>query len=392
MIAAYLLKAGQSVVVGQMWNISANVGHSPVGPMLYSSANLFQGRDMERSRSAGYPVLAMDEEVLALAGEQEIVRCMHPLTALACDEFLFHDAKHQALLRQVYPSLPGKITGNPRVELLTKYKSIYEPEARRCKKAGKYILINTNFSLVNSVWGSLAEARSVALNSLDPDDEESAKDLEYTIAKQTADFEAIGTLIDAISKRLPSYRIVVRPHPSESPDAWKKYHGVEVVTSSNPLPWMLGAELLVHTGSTTGFEAVLLGTPCINVGMPHEYFNLARMNCSISDTQLAVEAVMSFMQDRQGPIAAFKVPHGDLVMDGAKNIANALLETAQAISEDVPIASWGTAPRLEAEKGKFSVSLNLFLSRINAICAPIVGAKLDVTPLDDSVFLISRLD
>jgi hypothetical protein len=70
-------------------------------------------------------------------------------------------------------------------------------------------------------------------------------------------------MIPELSKNFKDHNIIIRPHPSENHDIWKKiaknYPNVFVVHSGNVIPWIMSADVLIHNGCTTAIEAYLLG-------------------------------------------------------------------------------------------------------------------------------------
>jgi hypothetical protein len=77
-------------------------------------------------------------------------------------------------------------------------------------------------------------------------------------------FAAALPILDAA---FPDHRIVVRPHPSEDHDAWRRevagLANVTVAFEGSVIPWIAGSDALIHNSCTTGVEAYLLGKPVI---------------------------------------------------------------------------------------------------------------------------------
>jgi CDP-glycerol glycerophosphotransferase (TagB/SpsB family) len=74
-------------------------------------------------------------------------------------------------------------------------------------------------------------------------------------------------LIPRLSHEFEHRNIVVRPHPSEDHDTYRrKFQGtgnVHVVHEGNVIPWLMAADAVIHNGCTTAVEACLLGRPVI---------------------------------------------------------------------------------------------------------------------------------
>jgi hypothetical protein len=66
----------------------------------------------------------------------------------------------------------------------------------------------------------------------------------------------------------PDYTIVVRPHPTESHEVYRRIASrcrrVKVTNEGNVVPWLLSAKALIHNGCTTGVEAFEMRVPAIS--------------------------------------------------------------------------------------------------------------------------------
>jgi hypothetical protein len=78
-------------------------------------------------------------------------------------------------------------------------------------------------------------------------------------------FEAFQRVVPELARRFPEVSVVVRPHPSEGQDVYRRiaaaHARVHVTNEGNVVPWLLAARALVHNGCTTGVEAFVLGLP-----------------------------------------------------------------------------------------------------------------------------------
>ena len=158
--------------------------------------------------------------------------------------------------------------GNPRFDVLReKFRAPYEVMARSIKQRyGKYILINTNFSRCNPHKGYgdrlsdskkkgmlISEAQEILWHDL--------------LAYKKNTLTNFKQLISRLSNEFKDFTIVIRPHPSEDHSIWNDlsgaYGNVIVYAENSANVWMLGAEVVIHNGCTTGIEGFLLGRPVI---------------------------------------------------------------------------------------------------------------------------------
>ena len=86
------------------------------------------------------------------------------------------------------------------------------------------------------------------------------------------EYSALAEAIALIDWHLVSdrRRIVIRPHPQENGGHWLHRYGgrVTVAPGTDRIPWLRHAALALHSGSTTGIEAAIMGTPVIDVCLP----------------------------------------------------------------------------------------------------------------------------
>jgi hypothetical protein len=156
-------------------------------------------------------------------------------------------------------------TGNPRIDLLRKEVRGYfngdVAELRR--RFGRYILLNSNFGRVNSDVKRRRDDGAAGKRS----DPELDKIWFDTIAYRKQLYEHFRVMLASLAKAFPDYTILLRPHPSEKIESWKyieaAYTNVRVLFEGNVVPWLMGAEILVHNGCTTAIESVLLDKPVI---------------------------------------------------------------------------------------------------------------------------------
>ena len=77
---------------------------------------------------------------------------------------------------------------------------------------------------------------------------------------QEANFGKFIPMVRALSQQHRDHRIVIRPHPSESHDPWRRLAAelpnASVVYEGNVAEWLLAAELLIHNNCTTGWKPI----------------------------------------------------------------------------------------------------------------------------------------
>ena len=73
----------------------------------------------------------------------------------------------------------------------------------------------------------------------------------------------------SISLAKSGQKVVVRPHPSESVEVWKKKtekysKHIKIIRSGNIIPWLMASKIVIHNGCTTAVEGFLLDKTIIS--------------------------------------------------------------------------------------------------------------------------------
>ena len=228
-------------------------------------------------RDLGHQVVAWDEESLVRFESEEYDSWRFSEKTFSSIDHLFAWGDDDASMFSRYQGLGHTkvhVTGNPRMDLLRKeFRAVFSEQVKRIhQKYGEFILINTNFSFVNSFVKDL--------NLLVPNNSGAEMEVTRTGEGMSEKF-ALGmfrhqeriarsfvSLMSAISLGKPETKFVLRPHPSENHDFWRRVTSglpnIEVVHEGNVIPWILACRMLVHNGCTTAVEATLLEKPVIS--------------------------------------------------------------------------------------------------------------------------------
>lgn len=157
------------------------------------------------------------------------------------------------------------MTGGLRVDLWRKEISnrIYEDAIASIKEKYKnFILINSSFGVTNDV-----DAQKI-LDYMEMRGDVSEED--YTIKKNNLEallqeFYSFSEMISTLAKNRPKQNFVVRPHPAESLDGWRKIFkqrdNLFLVREGDVTPWIAACDALIHPGCTTALQAILMGKP-----------------------------------------------------------------------------------------------------------------------------------
>lgn len=227
-------------------------------------------------RDLGHAIVAWDEESLVRFDSPEYCPWRFSEATFRPLNHLFAWGADDARLFSEYPGnkgVPVHVTGNPRVDLLRKeLRGYFLPEVGALRdRFGDFILINTNFSFVNSFVAKLnLVVRTGPLKELAVSRTGQGMSLAFArglYGHQQAIFDGFRSLMPMLSEWFPNHAIVLRPHPSEDHAVWRKLSSglanVHVIHEGNVVPWLMACKVLLHNGCTTAVEAAVLDTPSV---------------------------------------------------------------------------------------------------------------------------------
>lgn len=189
------------------------------------------------------------------------------------DQLFAFSSSHVDILRRVRPSLAERslVTGWPRVDVWR--PGMRGPDERRaaaiCSELGDFVLFASNFKINSEAQRDHAIGFSRSLREqLPPDqrgDRPEADDFGSRATHRLASFQRAATFLRDLAAS-GSGLIVIRPHPSESPQAWRDAIGdvpnLMVIADGGPGPWLMAARGVLHAGCTTAVEAAFAGVAC----------------------------------------------------------------------------------------------------------------------------------
>lgn len=225
-------------------------------------------------KKQGHRVVFLHEEGAIFHGdraawEKGLIRKFDPRWMRPEDTICAWGEAQAEVYRRLAPDRTGSIrtTGHPRFDLCKdRYRPVYAAEADSLRdEFGKFLLVNTNFTLSNSIQGwdwciardsidaSNSTARTRALDYFG-----------YDLRRVTYYIQLISRLSDAF----PGRQIVLRPHPSERVDIYerllKHVPRVHIRKAGSLVAWLNAAEVLIHTDCTTALEAYAARLPIIH--------------------------------------------------------------------------------------------------------------------------------
>ena len=273
LIALHVAAAGADVVFGQKWVLQKNIEVCPRGSWLFKTLTPGDAGPMQRAKAAGHMVCAIDEEVPGLGEGCGGLRWVAPQSLENCDLVFCLGEAHREAMTEKFPKHAGKyvITGNPRWDLLRpELRAYYAGQAEAIRREhGRFVLYNTNSGLTNSAKAPAEKLiralyRDGRLNENDPKDRAFIADVKKF---EAANIAAAPRIVRRLAESFPGERFILRPHPTEKAKTYAAQlaglENVSLISGGPAVPWLMAAELLIHTSCTTANEAFALGTPSI---------------------------------------------------------------------------------------------------------------------------------
>ncbi len=265
LLAIFAAERGLDVVLGNRAFLSNAIHRFEPGIFLSHNFDRKRRRLLRIVRDLGHRIVACDEEGLVwLSPEIYRQRRVDPDTVGLIDTIFSWGEQHTRALAPVTNPAGVDVVpaGNPRVDLLRpEMRPLYRDRVAALRRElGPFVLVNSNFG-----WLNYALARSTpgvsdddALSALAKRSRHSKGFLKFRLAV----FRAFVEVLPRLSAAWPDRTIVVRPHPSEDPSSWDDaacgLDNIRVRYDDELVPWLLGADAIIHNGCTTGIEAALL--------------------------------------------------------------------------------------------------------------------------------------
>jgi surface carbohydrate biosynthesis protein len=275
LLAYFAVGMGYEVIIGWKRMINKNFRYMPPGIVVFKTLTARDGAAMAKARVAGHRVAAIDEEVPGLVATTQKLRWVAGEAVAASDLIFAAGGDHLDALRRFHPDHADRyrVVGNPRWDLL-------RPELRDChaedvaeirRRYAPFILVNTNFAILNSSRRSAQETRDwfVETGRVDLSKPEDSVFLDEIFEMERANTAAIRDLVRALPERFPHHRIIVRPHPIERAETWSDTLSYvprgEMVREGAAVPWIMASDVLIHSNCTTGVEAFALDKPAVTL-------------------------------------------------------------------------------------------------------------------------------
>ena len=184
------------------------------------------------------------------------------------------------------------VSGHPRFQLLSNpYRRIYQKEIKpKVDKYGKFILFNSNSKYSNHLRGE-----DFLISNYGKRIENINERIEYDKEKLKHNIELIKEINDKLD-----YNIIIRPHPEENIDFYKKLfknnQKIFSIYDQDVIPWLLSCKFMIHNDCTTAIEYFISGKEPIAFNHKLEKKLSARDPISISRNFSDISELISFIK------------------------------------------------------------------------------------------------
>ena len=271
LLALYCVESGYDVVIGEHGRVRDYALTQKNG--VYIEKDFFKIRleSFKILKRRGFNIIALDEEGLFKGNRQKYgsVRLDKEIIELSDAIVTWGQVEKKEIIEcaeeskdKIYP------VGNPRLDLL-RHNGLKLYGSTLIKKP--IILVISDFSHISSPEMYTQTMENVIRHT-------GGKQIEVDMFNDIYIWEkdSFPLFVDGIMRIAENKiaNIVIRPHPGERPDLWKKifkdYNNVFVTSKRDANFWIKEANLMIHSGSSTAIESLLMGKYSI-LYMPKDY-------------------------------------------------------------------------------------------------------------------------
>ena len=268
LFAVRMANAGYSVVIGKKSRLYRYAKYFQTGVYYFKGMGTHNIKPMRDVKNLGHKAVGYDEEGLVMNMVPAIPIRINKECMEMVDYFFTVGQKQSNNTLVVYPKFKDKIyaIGNPRFDILKKdVRKFYFEEAERVKeKYGKFIFLASKFTKLNNVWikGIPKDVPNNIGKTVLVEDFSDQKKIEKKLIK----------FLKTVPKKYPETKFVVRPHPVEDENYWKKL--LKKINSKNLVlgdkkfstnSYILASEFNIGSNCHTSLESFLCNKPTINI-------------------------------------------------------------------------------------------------------------------------------
>jgi surface carbohydrate biosynthesis protein len=274
-LAAKLIQKNFKVIIAQQWFIYDQIQKKnfPPGIFFQNSLNEIKYTQLRNFKKLQFYNVLLDEEYYSHSFKHPdtlfLDNISKPHFYDCIDKYYCSTVNELNALKEI-----GKnkkkflVTGNVRKEFLEKYSGILDSEAEKLKlKYGKFILINTNFGYLNSIYKDYI--KMLLINKVIS--QKDIPEVKKMYFWEEQNLQNLIIFLEIALKKFDNINFIVRPHPTEDIEKFRKttknllnYNNFIIDNSGSTHAFIKASLLLIHMSCTTGLEASYLNKPAIN--------------------------------------------------------------------------------------------------------------------------------
>lgn len=269
LLGSYAVQRGYRCMVGKSSLVLKKALSGPAGIYLEKSLAKGKVRHLAQLVAIGHRIVCLDEvgDVCDNLRQYQKQRLFPGMPALY-DRLLACGELHRDAIHDVYPDATEKVvvTGTPRMDLMMRpFREVYRNASCELRdRFGRFLFLpgicNINEGSAPGDEGMTRQYRSLVT----PAEQDFFRRRNAHIDKSLQRFFA---LLPQLREVFPDHTIVIRPQSSEQSKRWAEAVGeldrIVVESHGSIAPYLLGADCLLHHGSTAAIEGYFAGTPLV---------------------------------------------------------------------------------------------------------------------------------
>ena len=241
-----------AIVLGEKNFLRALFMSAPSGLIIEKGMRKNMIQSLRSYKKKNHKVFLSDEEAITyLNDEFYFKRNIDDSLTNYVNFFLATSKRHKKTLLKKIDKKKISIVGNLKYDISPEYyKKLYKEKIKAIKKKyNNFILVNSRFGNVNknSVHSSIFDKKY------------------YNNSNKIFKF---FLKLPLKLKKKESEQVVIRPHPSENIDFWKKKYekkkNIHVIYEDNVFPWILGSSKVIHNRCTTSLDSFFLNQKTVS--------------------------------------------------------------------------------------------------------------------------------
>ncbi|MCP6719114.1 MAG: hypothetical protein KJI71_02665 [Patescibacteria group bacterium] len=305
LLAYRLIKEGYKVIIGDRSGCAREINFIQNCIYLAKSLAYSQSQLFKKIKHNNGRIFILYEEGGYIGREKHKfseIRSSYPKKMLHfVDSIFVYGKSFQNFLVENLPEFNSRNTyviGNSRFDLhKPKYLSYYSKQVNKIKSIyGNYLLFNGNFNFGNHYLGENYILNEI-INNKEITEEFKENYLIQKIEHSKAYLNNFLDLIKYIAQKLPKQTIIVRPHPGENIQIYrrtlKNIKNLFIINEGAATPWIIGSKLVIHLDCTTAIESIFAEKPVISYIPFEDTSDLFWLSVYVSDIAKTKKEVLN---------------------------------------------------------------------------------------------------